>query len=341
MRPSFYPRLINSPFGDPGLFISFLFENRGMIFDLGDNHALSPRDLLKTRHVFVSHTHMDHFMGFDRLLRLFLGREKNLYLYGPEGFIKNVAGKLAGYSWNLVAHYPNPFVLHVTEIHPRHLATQHYAVHDQFRPAREAMVTKFDGELLHEPALTVSAMHLDHRIPCLGFYVKERFHVNIMKDAVLGLGLEIGPWLKEFKQALFSPTHPESVFEVRPKTRGGKTKQFTVKDLSSRIARITPGQKITYLADLAYDRSMLSQVVEFAKESDQLFIEAAFLEKHRDIAEKKSHLTAWQAGQIAGMARVKQFTIFHFSPRYAGQEHLLVQEAQAAYCVAFPREDSF
>ncbi|MBW2643668.1 MAG: MBL fold metallo-hydrolase, partial [Deltaproteobacteria bacterium] len=97
MRPSFLPRLVNGPFDDPGLFIPFLLEKRAIIFDLGDIYSLSSRDILKISHVFISHTHMDHFLGFDRLLRLFLGREKHLYMYGPEGFLKNVEGKLAGY----------------------------------------------------------------------------------------------------------------------------------------------------------------------------------------------------------------------------------------------------
>jgi ribonuclease BN (tRNA processing enzyme) len=34
---------------------------------------------------------------------------------------------------------------------------------------------------------------------------------------------------------------------------------------------------------------------------------------------------------IAGMARVKQFTLFHFSPRYSGMEDLFKEEAMAAY----------
>jgi ribonuclease Z len=48
--------------------------------------------------VFVSHAHMDHFAGFDRLLRVTLGRDKSIALFGPAGFIDRVEHKLAGYT---------------------------------------------------------------------------------------------------------------------------------------------------------------------------------------------------------------------------------------------------
>ncbi len=105
MGQRFLPRLVNSPFDDPALFIPFRHENRALLFDLGDIAALSARDILKITHIFVTHTHMDHFVGFDRVLRLMLGRDKQLGLYGPQGFLANLSGKLAGYCWNLVGNY--------------------------------------------------------------------------------------------------------------------------------------------------------------------------------------------------------------------------------------------
>ena len=107
MKPSFHPRLINDSFSDPGLFIPFLFEKRALLFDLGDLAALSPRDVLKVSHVFVTHTHMDHFIGFDTILRLLLGRDKEIHVYGPSNFIQKVEAKLSAYTWNLVENYDN------------------------------------------------------------------------------------------------------------------------------------------------------------------------------------------------------------------------------------------
>lgn len=118
MRPVFHPSLVNGPFGDPGLYVEFLFERRALLFDLGDLHALPARKLLRVSHVFVSHTHMDHFTGFDQLLRICLGRGKRLTLFGPPGFIEQVQHKLAAYTWNLVQNYAAGFIIEVHEIHP-------------------------------------------------------------------------------------------------------------------------------------------------------------------------------------------------------------------------------
>jgi ribonuclease Z len=315
--------MVNGPFDDPGLFVPFLFEKRAVIFDMGDMYPLAPRDILKISHGFVSHTHMDHFAGFDRLLRLFLGRDKELCLFGPEGFLKNVEGKLAGYTWNLAENFTNRFALQVTEVCPEHLITSTYLLQDRFQP-RDPVTKPFDGTLVKEPALSISAAILDHRIPCLGFSIKERFHVNIMKDRLTDIGLEIGPWLKKFKQALFDGQDPGTEFDAGEKN-------FILGALAEKIASITPGQKVAYITDVIYSKSNAKKIVELVKDSDHLFIEAGFLEKDRDSAEQKYHLTARQAGILAGKAQVKQFTVFHFSPRYIGMAHLLQKEAENAY----------
>jgi ribonuclease Z len=184
--------------------------------------------------------------------------------------------------------------------------------------------------LYEEPAFTVSAAILDHSIPCLGLSIKERFHVNIFKTGLQTLGLEPGPWLAKFKQALYRQASPDAKFEVQfdPKENG---RRFVLGELADKIARITPGQKISYITDVVDSEFNRKRIVEFVKDSDHLFIEAAFLDKHRDVAQRKSHLTARQAGLLAALARVKHFTVFHFSPRYTGQEQQLIEEASAAY----------
>ena len=96
MRPDILPQLVNGPEGDPAVYANFKYERRAILFDMGDLHLMSARSLLKLTHVFVSHTHVDHFIGFDQVLRLHLGRGKTLALYGPAGFADHVEAKLRG-----------------------------------------------------------------------------------------------------------------------------------------------------------------------------------------------------------------------------------------------------
>jgi ribonuclease Z len=330
MRPTLHPRLINGPFEDPGLFIPFQYAKRAVLFDLGDLSNLTPRDLLKVTHVFISHTHMDHFAGFDTLLRLFLGRNKTLYLYGPEGFLRNVEGKLAAYSWNLVANYQNFFTLVVTEVRNDRHVIQTYLCHEEFQPASPAKHQARSDTLVSEPGLTITAMILDHGIPCLGFSLKEEFHINIKRDALDGLGLLPGPWLNHFKQALYEHVDPGAEFKI-PDKFTSTHETFRLHELANQIVRITPGQKISYVVDVGYSLVNAEKITNLISGSDQLFIEAAFLEKDRETARQKHHLTARQAGTLARRARVKNMTPFHFSPRYTDQGDVLYNEAIEAF----------
>jgi ribonuclease Z len=333
MRPSFHPRLINDPFSDPGLFIPFLFEKRALMFDLGELHPLSPRDLLKVTHVFVTHTHMDHFIGFDTLLRTFLGREKELHLFGPPDFFGHVEGKLAGYTWNLVHEYQNDFHLRVTEVHPDEAITRMYKCRDRFRPQKKQISESLSSVLLQEPSFRVEAILLDHRVPCLGLCLVENFYVNIIKEGLRELGIPVGPWINRFKEALYEKRDLEGDFIVSwgEKRTQIREERYTLGDLANKIARISPGQKIAYITDIIGSPENYEKAVQLAHKADHLFIEAAFMESEKKTAREKYHLTAKEAGELARNAGVKEFTLFHFSPRYSHRAEDVKREALEAF----------
>jgi ribonuclease Z len=333
MRSSFHARLINDPYSDPGLFIPVSFERRALMFDLGELSNLSARDLLKVSHVFVTHTHMDHFIGFDGLLRLLLGRDKEIHIFGPSSFMKKVEAKLSAYTWNLVENYENNLCITVIEVHREKALKQRYESRNRFEPSAEPEELTFDGNLLSEQSFSIDAALLDHKVDCIGLALTENYSVNIIKEELKELQLPVGPWLSEFKRAIYEGWNPDEPFRVFWKKRGEKAQERYVKlgELKERIARISPGQKLTYITDIIGSPENIAKAVDLASQSHHLFIEAAFLDMEREMARKKYHLTAKEAGLIAAKAGVKEITLFHFSPRYFGREREIYQEAMAAF----------
>ncbi len=333
MPPLVLPTLVNESSGDPAVFVPFSYHRQAYLFDIGTISRLSPRNLLKITHVFVSHTHMDHFIGFDNLLRVVLGRDKILHFFGPEGFIANVEGKLSGYTWNLVGNYSNALVLKVTEVTDMYVVQRSLACHLQFRAVSEdTRQNTASPVILHQEAShRVNAVILDHGLPCLGFSLKENYRINIRKDMLIGLGITAGPWLQQFKQSIYEGRDPDAVISVpSPQMKSGK-KTFRFGDLAEQLAVITRGQKISYIADVAYTRTNIEKILRLAGDSDHLFIEAPFLDADRNHATEKKHLTARQAGHIAGLVNAGRFTLFHFSPRYEQTEAAFYEEAREAY----------
>lgn len=320
--------LVNDPFGDPGVYVELKFRGEALMFDLGDVHTLPSRKLLKVKSIFVSHTHMDHFIGFDHLLRVCLGRDKRLVLFGPPGFMRNVEGKLAAYTWNLVENYTNDFVLSVAEVHPGHVMTGEYRCNEAFRPVVPMAKKDFDGVLLDDPFFLVRAVFLHHKVPCLAFALEEKTRVNIKKNVLEEMGLATGPWLLDLKRRILR-NDPDDTPIRAPSAVGGKV--FPLGVLRDRVAKLTPGKKIAYVADVLYSEEDARRIEDLARGAEILFIEGGFLEADAERAAEKHHLTALQSGELAKRAGVKRMVLFHFSPKYQGQGRLLAEEAQRAF----------
>jgi ribonuclease Z len=323
MKPLFHPRLVNDPFGDPGLYIDFLFDRRALLFDLGDLHPLSARQLLRVSHAFVSHTHMDHFAGFDALLRILLGRDKVLHLFGPPEFLDRVEHKLAAYTWNLVSGYASDFVVRVTEAHvDGGSRSADFRSREGFRRGPVSSSCAAGGVLLDEETFRVRAAFLDHKIPCLAFALEEKFHVNVWKSGLEQLGLPVGPWLRDLKSAVARGEADDTPMGPRGVPLGL---------LKAEALRIVPGQKIAYVTDAVHHAENAARIVDLARGADWLFIEASFARDEEERAAEKHHLTSAQAGRLARTAGAKRLIPFHFSPKYAEERERLALEAQEAF----------
>jgi len=333
MRSLFEPRLVNTAFGDPGLYVDFRDERRALLFDLGDITALPPRKLMRLSHVFVTHAHMDHFAGFDQLLRVILGRKPAIALYGGPDFIAQVEHKLRAYSWNVVQRYEIELLIDVHEIGTDGCGRRaRFSSRTGFtRSAMEPF--ERSGDVLHDETIfRVRGRFVDHGIPCLAYLLEEKARVRVNKERLVALGICTGAWLRDLKEAIIMSAPGQTPIWVRWRDRQGEHAMTrSVDELRDLVLDVVPGQRIGYVTDLRYTESNVQTLTQLLQDADLLFIESVFLQEDAEHAAKKNHLTAQQAGQIAHWARAKTLVPFHFSPRYEGRETELVAQAFAAW----------
>ena len=341
MHALFKPSLVNDAFGDPGLYVDFCDERRALLFDLGDIARLLPRHLMRLSHVFVTHTHMDHFSGFDHLLRVMLGRKAGIVMFGGPNFLTQVEHKLGAYTWNVVHRYEVELVIDAREIGVDG-GGQRALFSSRRRFAREAgpSFERADDVVHNEATFRVRGRFVDHDIPCVAYVLEEKARVIVAKDRLAALGVSTGAWLRELKHAVLTGAPDETPIQVQWRDRHGEhamTRQ--VGELRHLILDIVPGQRIGYVTDLRYTEPNVETLSQLMHDVDLLFIESVFLDEDKTHGLRKNHLTARQAGLIARRIGARAVVPFHFSPRYEGRSAALIAEVQAAWSATSVLDD--
>ena len=265
--------LVNPAFGDPGLYIDFRFGRRAMLFDLGDLSPLPTRKLLRVSHVFVSHAHIDHFNGFDRLLRLSLHRPARIDMVGPPQFIDRVGHKLGAYSWNLVADQEPDIVFAVAEFRDDRIAdTAEFHSRDALRRSDVAPRPLPEGVVLDEAEFHIRATTLDHGIPSLAFAFIEKMQVNVWKDRLDRMGIAVGPWLKAAKAAVRRGEPDNTIVVALSAEKGAAPVRVSLGELRADAFQLTPGGSFAYVVDTAYHEKNATRIVALARGVDTLFM---------------------------------------------------------------------
>jgi ribonuclease Z len=201
VSPLFQARLVNGTSGDPALYIDFEFRRRALMFDLGDITTLAPRHVLRVTDIFVSHAHMDHFIGFDRILRLMLGRTRRLRLYGPTWvpgscdppgtrLYLESGGELPGRAGHRGCRAGSRW----------HGAQGSIPLTEPLRAHGARSYGGSRGRIAGRGGFPCACRALDHSIPCLGFALDEKARLSVWKNRLDELGLPTGPWLTELKR---------------------------------------------------------------------------------------------------------------------------------------------
>lgn len=255
----------------PSLYVKL--DSYNILIDCGEGTqrqirkaGLSP----KIDYIFITHWHADHSLGIIGILSS--AKLQNLsmpVIFGPKGTKQKIKSLLKIFNLEIEK-------LKIVEV--------------------DAPKEK---EILKLGDYTFYALNLKHTVKCLGYKIKEKDKVKILKDFLEKNNIKSGPHLRPLLEG------KDIIYE------GKKIKH-------EEATRIEKGKIITYLTDFRYE----DKVIKFAKDSDYLFIESTFMSDLEDKAKDYYHLSILDAMKIAENANAKKVILMHISQRYKEGEIL-------------------
>lgn len=279
--------------------------------DCGLASDLTKKDCLNTLAVFISHTHIDHFIGFDNVIRHQVGVGRTIYVCGPPGIAEKVQQKMQAYEWNLIDE--GDATNTVYEIHEI-TGDNSVRISRMFPPRWELFfVEERTGSnvVYSDDSVTVYYTLLDHGTPCAAYLFEETGKSKLDMEKC---PFETGPWVKELQHAF---KHDKKELPV---TIAGKT--YKAEELFY-LLRWVEGYKFGYIMDHAADAANHARIKALFSGADEVFIECYYKESEEPFAVLNKHSTAKRSAEVMRAAGVKKAVPVHFSRRYHQSPELL------------------
>lgn len=238
----------------------------------------------RMNHIFISHLHGDHCFGLIGLISTFdlLGRTSQLHIYSPGETLEKLLRPWLDFfcrdmGYNVVFH----------AFSPNHSET-----------------------IYEDRSVTVSTIPLKHRVPCCGFFFKEKAPLPHIR--------------REMVDFLHIP-----FFAINAIKEGGSWEDENGRVWSHEELTVAPAAKARSYAYCS-DTMPVAKNTELVHGADLLYHEATFGAEAAARAKETGHSTATQAAQFAAQAEVGRLVIGHFSARY-DDERVLLKEAKETF----------
>jgi ribonuclease Z len=315
-------RLVNGSTGDPCLFVDYPGRHNAILFDAGDNGAIDMGRLSDLQAVFITHHHVDHFIGFDRIVRSNIDSDKTLSVYGPDGTIRKIYDRIKSYEYQF---FPFQRIrIGVYEIVDDCLRA---AVLECSRRFPEPVISdrKWDGRVVYEDdELTVEACPVEHTVPCLAYALVERSGYHADADKLAAGSLRPGSWVDQALKMLRAGAAGGSRLEIH----GG---QFRLDAIAAEYFKMTSGSRVAYVTDTCWNDRTRPGLLRLARGAQRLYCDSFYAHAQLRQAMTHRHMTATQAAEFATLAKVDELILMHFASRYAGRYESLVDEARAVF----------
>ena len=325
-------RLVNGLTEDPAVYAFHQPSGEAFSFDLGNLEPLTPKDVLRLRHFFVSHTHVDHFIGFDRVLRANIPHFRTLSLHGPVGLSSNVQGKLRGYNWNLVE--ADQISFQVTEI-DREGRVRRFHITNTSDFAIEEIPLEWSDSTIGQPKLPAArvcqfahgaemhAIALDHGTDSIAFFYQEPARFKVRDHQLTREQLNPGPWIRELQTAA-----AQGDLDTVIDPGSGPERAASLKE---RFLELGHSSSYGYVTDIAFTRDNLDRLKTLLLKPDLLICESNFAAEDSSKAQEKKHLTTKQAALIAANVNARRLQTFHYSKLYSQNPDLIQNEGQTYF----------
>ncbi|PLX86324.1 MAG: ribonuclease Z [Desulfuromonas sp.] len=322
------PTIFSGLLDDPLLLARIRPLGRSILIDCGQIHHLAKRVVKSLDAVFVSHAHMDHFMGVETLTRNVHISPRTVDLYGPPGIAEKMTHKLAGYDWNLREAFWGSYRVH--EVGPETIASHLLSGPEGFACRHLEERPRRDRTIYRNGYLTVEAEMCDHKIPVLAFKLTERPAFAVDEAELAARGLVKGPWLATLKKKFC-----EGALDGAPVTIlrrcGDGVAQERIGDgaaLYREIRRRHDPASIGYVTDIAFSEANLETIRNLMRGVTLLVCECSYLAEDRERARKSAHLCTTDVNTILKELRPAYFVPMHLSKNYLGLSGLLYRQLE-------------
>lgn len=324
IEPFFFSGLLD----DPVLQVRVRPTGRSLLFDCGRIHHLAKRVLKSIAAIFVSHAHMDHFMGIDTFIRSVHVSPREVDIFGPPGLSDKMAAKLAGYDWNLCEPYWCSLMVH--EIYDDHLDIHRFSGPEGFARRFLERRQRTGRAIYGNRRLLVEAEQCDHRIPSLIFRITEAPTFQVDMTKLENTGLIAGPWLRQLKKCYHCGNLEETQLTVSAAGDNGEKFDMPVngKTLYDRIGKDLKPGSVGYVTDIGFTPHNLDTVCGLLSGVTLLVCECSFLADDREKARASSHLCTSDVNVLLDRLRPAAFMPMHLSKSYIHRPDQLYEELE-------------
>ena len=296
----FFPELKSKVDEDISILVKLDNHSASYLCECGDASLLSVKDCQQIEVVFISHTHIDHFINFDTLLRHQIGSEKRVTIIGPNGILAQTQSKIKGYSWNLIEE--GAITYEIREIVNENLV-RIYEINPptwEIKQIRELT----DNLIFENERFEVSFTILNHKIDSIAYLFKERDTINI---DIAKSGFKGGAWVKELKQAYLNG---EKALNIQI-----DNKVYVAADLFNLIVP-KKGNTLGIIMDHAVNADNHIKIKSLFSKCDKVFIESFYKQDDFHAAQQNFHSYSTASGKIMKECGVKEAIPVHFSRKY-------------------------